>query len=593
MPPSASSFTGRFGIAADNGDGTTTLYLGDGSSLSYRGNSVATVSGSASQAEVRFTPGQPPVVTSNTPVNVVVAPPPPGFTWVPTAGGTYDWTNTANWNPATVPNTVGGIAYKNINITGNQTVNVNTPVTLGEIVVGDSSGTQTTLLQKNTSGSFVMDQTENGAAYLTRTAGGTGTVTFGSDLNITLNDNLTVRLAGGSASSTMVIAGILSGSGKSLSKEGGSLTLSLAGANTYSGATRIQGGILSLDHSLAMQNSVLDTVNSITGDATNGLRTTVTSLTLGGLTGPKNLASMFTTTSGGYSGVTALTLDPETGAISELLRCHRQWSGGHDPHQDRPRHADALRVRTPTPEPPRFPPALSKSAAPASSAMAPTPETSPSAAARFSNTAAAPPRRWLGSISGSGALVKNTGSSALTLGGSNTSFTGSVTLNSGTLTLANTNALSAASALTLTGTSALKTSVQNATLNAPVNVSGTPEIHAPDFGTGSTVSTLTLGGAISGSGRCDLFIPLHRRLQLQANDPAQRAEQLHRRAPSSILPTTTPISSSSSASPTPCPLPRCSRSMASPAVAAAAPPSSISMDSTRRSVACKTHPRAA
>ncbi|MGL5017664.1 MAG: autotransporter-associated beta strand repeat-containing protein, partial [Luteolibacter sp.] len=309
------SFTGRFGIAADNGDGTTTLYLGDGSSLAYRGNSVATVSGAASQAEARFTPGQSPVVTSNAPVNAIIAPPPPGFSWIPTAGGTfYDWTDTANWNPATVPNTLGGIAYKNTNLTGDQTVNINQPVTLGEMVVGDSSGSENTLLQKGTNGSLVMDQTENGVAYLTRTADGTGTVTFKNDLNIALTDNLTVRQAGGTASSTMVIAGILSGSGKSLSKEGGALTLSLAGANTYSGATRIQGGILSLDQSLALQNSVLDTVNSITGDATNGLRTTVTALTLGGLTGSNNLASMFTSTSGGFSGVTALTLKPETGA---------------------------------------------------------------------------------------------------------------------------------------------------------------------------------------------------------------------------------------------------------------------------------------
>jgi autotransporter-associated beta strand protein len=248
-------------------------------------------------------------------VNAVIAPPPAGFTWVPTAGGAgYDWTNTTNWNPATAPNAIGGIAYKNGNITGDQAVNLNTAVTLGEMVVGDSSGSQNTLLQKGTNGSLVLDQTENGAAYLTRTAGGTGTVTFNGDLNITLTDNLTVRQAGGAANSTMIIAGTVAGSGKSLTKEGSTLTLSLAGANTYSGATRIQGGILSLDQGLAMRNSALDTVNSITGDATNGLRTTATALTLGGLTGSKNLASIFTSTSGGFSGVTALTLNPGTGA---------------------------------------------------------------------------------------------------------------------------------------------------------------------------------------------------------------------------------------------------------------------------------------
>jgi autotransporter-associated beta strand protein len=496
------SFTGRFGIAADNGDGTTTLYLGEGSSMAYRGNSVATVSGAASQAEVRFTPGQPPVVTSNTAVNVVSAPPPPGFTWVPTTGGTgYDWTHPANWNPASVPNTVGGIAYKNINITGDQTVNVNTPVTLGEIVAGDSSGAENTLLQKGTNGSLVLDQTENATAYLTRTAGGTGSVTFNNDLNITLNDNLTVRLAGGSASSTMVIAGILSGSGKSLSKEGGSLTLSLAGANTYSGATRIQGGILSLDQSLALQNSVLDTVNSITGDATNGLRTTVTSLTFGGLTGSKSLASVFTSTAGGYSGVTALTLNPGTGATLDYSGVIANGAAGMTLAKTGPGTQILSGVNTYT-------------GATAISANSGTLQIGgagtlgngsyggsiaigSSSVFEYSSSAA---QTLSGAISGAGALVKNTSNSTLTLGGSNLSFTGSVTLTSGTLTLGNTHALSAASTLTMSGTTTLKTSVQNATLNAPITVSGTPTLHAPDFGTGSTVSTLTLNGGIAGPG---------------------------------------------------------------------------------------------
>lgn len=495
------SFTGRFGIAADNGDGTTTLYLGEGSSLSYRGNSVNTASGAASQAEVRFAPGQPPAVTSNAPVNVAVAPPQPGFTWVPSAAGSYNWTDSARWNPATVPNAIGAIAYMNTNLAGDQTVNVNASVSLGEFVVGDSSGSQNTILQNNTGGTFVMDQTENGTAYLTRTAGGTGTVTFNSDLNISLADNLTVRQAGGSASSTMVIAGVLSGAGKSLGKEGGTLTLSLAGPNTYSGATRINGGILSLDHGLAMQNSVLDTVNSVSGDATNGLRTTVTALTLGGIMGSKNLSSMFTSASGGYSGVTSLTLDPEAGASLDYSGI---ISNG----------AAAMTLTKTGPGTQRLTGANSYSGSTTISATSGTLEIGGNGTLgsgsyagaiaigsgsmlRFSSSAA---QTFSGSVSGSGSLVKSTGSSTLTLSGSNTAFTGPVTVNSGTLTLANANALSAASALTLTGTSELKTSVQNATINAPINMTGTPAIHAPDFGTGSTTSTLTLAGPISGSG---------------------------------------------------------------------------------------------
>ena len=94
----------------------------------------------------------------------------------------------------------------------------------------------------------------------------------------------------------------------------GAGALVLSGAKTYSGVTKVGAGILSLGDSLALQNSTLDTAGSVTGDATNGLQTTVTTLTMGGLAGSKNLASLFTTTSGGYGTVTALTLNPGTGA---------------------------------------------------------------------------------------------------------------------------------------------------------------------------------------------------------------------------------------------------------------------------------------
>jgi autotransporter-associated beta strand protein len=84
------------------------------------------------------------------------------------------------------------------------------------------------------------------------------------------------------------------------------------GGNTFTGATTILGGVLVLGETIAIQNSPLDTLNSVAGDAANGLRTTVTELTFGGLTGNKNLADVFTTTAGGYDAVTGLTLNPGT-----------------------------------------------------------------------------------------------------------------------------------------------------------------------------------------------------------------------------------------------------------------------------------------
>ncbi len=488
------SFTGRFGIASNNGDGTTTLYLGEGSAIAFRGNSITTTNSSSSQAEARFSPGQAPVITTNTPLTVVVAPLPPGGTWVPIATGTYDWTTAANWTPS-IPNTVGSIAYQNINLAGDQTVNVNSAITLGDLVVGDSSGSQNITLRKNTNGSFIFDQTDNGTAYLTRTADGTGNVTLNSDLNISLNDNLTVRLAGGTASSTMTIAGVISGSAKDFTKEGTSLTLALTGPNTYSGTTRITAGILHLGHSQAIQNSALDTLSSVAGNASSGLKTSLPTLTLGGLTGDKALASLFTTPSGGYSGITALTLNPgngtspsysgtiadgaaamtltKTGTGTQILAGPNTYTG-----------TTTLAANSGVLE-------IGATGTLGSGALA----IGSGSTFRYNSSST---QTLSGAISGSGNIQKNN-SSTLILSGSNPSFTGSVTVNSGILTLGNTNALSAASALTLSGTSSLRASVQNATVSAPITISGTPQIHAPDFGTGSTVSTLTLGGAISGN----------------------------------------------------------------------------------------------
>ena len=145
---------------------------------------------------------------------------------------------------------------------------------------------------------------------------------FGSAITGNITNNVPLNITAFYVSHPL--SGVISGSGGiTLSSSfGGGVQLS--GMNTYSGATLVSSGILSLGNALAIQNSPLDTLNSIMGNATNGLRTTVTTLTMGGLTGNKNLFDVFdtaadggpggTTAQGGYSGLTALTLNPGTGA---------------------------------------------------------------------------------------------------------------------------------------------------------------------------------------------------------------------------------------------------------------------------------------
>ena len=67
------SFTGRFAVISGDGVGHVSLYVGQGQTLSYRGNSVTFNGGATSQAEVRFTAGQTPSVSANSAVTVVSA----------------------------------------------------------------------------------------------------------------------------------------------------------------------------------------------------------------------------------------------------------------------------------------------------------------------------------------------------------------------------------------------------------------------------------------------------------------------------------------------------------------------------------------
>ena len=145
----------------------------------------------------------------------------------------------------------------------------------------------------------------NSGALATLTINNASNMSFGGS-DLTTGSTTRAQITG-------AIALIKSGAG-TFTLGGTLLGGATAGGNTFTGDTKILGGILSLGETLSLQNSALDTANSITGDATNGLQTTVTTLRLGGLTGNKNLASLFETTAGGYSGLTALTLNPGTGA---------------------------------------------------------------------------------------------------------------------------------------------------------------------------------------------------------------------------------------------------------------------------------------
>jgi autotransporter-associated beta strand protein len=106
------------------------------------------------------------------------------------------------------------------------------------------------------------------------------------DSNISFGGNNTFSI-GTASTNTLLLTGVLSETGgpRILTKSGAGI-LGLAGANTFSGDTRVTGGTLRLDNSLALQNSTLDYSNL--GGAVSF--SSLTSATLGGLKGNQALA---------------------------------------------------------------------------------------------------------------------------------------------------------------------------------------------------------------------------------------------------------------------------------------------------------------
>ncbi len=159
-----------------------------------------------------------------------------------------------------------------------------------------------------------------GLAAGTITVSGTveaGSLQFGSASEAIILSGGSIILADTSAltvnTTTGTVSSVLAGAATALSKAGDG-TLVLSGANTYTGATTINDGILGIANALALQNSPLDTAGSVTGSDTTGMRAAVTSLTLGGLTGDKDLSALFSTVAGGYESLAGIALNVPTGA---------------------------------------------------------------------------------------------------------------------------------------------------------------------------------------------------------------------------------------------------------------------------------------
>jgi autotransporter-associated beta strand protein len=176
---------------------------------------------------------------------------------------------------------------------------VATRVTDGNIVVNQGTlsletttlvqGTGTITLNAGTTLSFY----DNAAGSVTRnvvlngaTVDNQSRATEIVDSNISFGGNNTF-LVGGAATNVLTLNGVLSetGGARSLTKTSTGI-LALANANTFSGDTKVGGGVLRLDNALALQNSTLD-YNSYGGTLSFG---SLTAASLGGLKGNQSLS---------------------------------------------------------------------------------------------------------------------------------------------------------------------------------------------------------------------------------------------------------------------------------------------------------------
>lgn len=192
------------------------------------------------------------------------------------AGGTISVNNATTLTVANVIAGTGSLIQSNtgtLALTAANTFSGATMANAGILALGNVNALQNSTLTTATTGS------------ITFTLGGTNTYNLGG-----LAGNATVALGAntlsvGANNETTVFTGALTGMG-GLVKVGAG-TLNLTAVNTYSGDTRIEGGMIVLAHINALQNSTLDTGSAGTQSAnlTLGEGTTYN---IGGLKGSAN-----------------------------------------------------------------------------------------------------------------------------------------------------------------------------------------------------------------------------------------------------------------------------------------------------------------
>ena len=167
--------------------------------------------------------------------------------WTQTAGGTYSWNNSGNWDAA-FPNVSAATANLTDNIGGDQTVNLGQAITVGTLNIGDADGSAAFTLA-NGGGSLTINNTWD--AWLNQVASSKGDTISAT---MTLNNGGTMNIQNYSTNPLTLNGPILNGNGNNgFALYGG--TVVLGGANTFAKAPYIYGGMAILTSTNGLGNS--------------------------------------------------------------------------------------------------------------------------------------------------------------------------------------------------------------------------------------------------------------------------------------------------------------------------------------------------
>jgi len=172
--------------------------------------------------------------------------------WSPTSGGSYSWTNEANWVSATIPLGASATMRINNNIAGDQVVGTDMPITIGGLTVGDADDSHHFTLSASGPGLLRFAVT-NGSAWINKATGLDDSITA----PLQLLNNLAVT---NTTAYDLVLAGPVSGP-FTLTKSGPG-RLVLAGTNSGGAGLVVAGGPLLLSDTASVASVTAVTVQT-------------------------------------------------------------------------------------------------------------------------------------------------------------------------------------------------------------------------------------------------------------------------------------------------------------------------------------------